>query len=232
MTDREHEPQSKSNRGAPGPAADAGEAAALDARGPDELAAPRLDPTAPARPSAPAQSKFESGPVTFVPGPMPVAAPPMSAATPVAPQARSNSFGAAAFGHAPSPEVAPGGPADADNLDDLDEEPPVRPTIGQMVRRITPAMAVLTIGSVGSALFLLRAMTSHTTPVSVLMSAGVVTALVFLLDTVILTSATWRVSRDGEFGRALALALLGGVSAVICALALAGTLIMILVLNS
>ena len=121
---------------------------------------------------------------------------------------------------------------DADDDLDPDEGPSARPTLRDMLRRISPAIAALTVGSVGSALFLVRAMTSHTTPVGVLMSAGVVTALVFALDTVILSAATYSTSKTEAAGWALLFALLGGISAVICALALAGSLIMILVLNS
>jgi hypothetical protein len=115
---------------------------------------------------------------------------------------------------------------------DLDQEvrPPV--TIRDRLRHISPALATLTVGSIGSAFFLARAVTSHTTPVAVLLSAGVVTALAFAMDTSICSAATYRASRDGEAGRALLFAVLGGVSAVICALAISGTLVMILVMNS
>ena len=74
-------------------------------------------------------------------------------------------------------------------------------------------------------------MTSHTTPVAILLGAGVVTGLVFGLDAVIASVATYRRSQDGETGRAVLLALVGGIAAVICASALAGSLIMVLALN-
>ena len=65
----------------------------------------------------------------------------------------------------------------------------------------------------------------------VLLGAGVVTGLVFGLDAVIASVATYRRSQDGETGRAVLLALVGGIAAVICASALAGSLIMVLALN-
>ena len=129
---------------------------------------------------------------------------------------------------APDAEDAAPLPAADDELEPEDEVP----TIRDRLRRLSPAVVILTVASVGSALFLVLALTSHTTPVAALMSAGVVTALVFALDTVICSAATYRFSQTEEFGSALATALLGGISAVICAVAMAATLIMILVLNS
>ena len=128
----------------------------------------------------------------------------------------------------PDAEDAAPSPAADDELEPEDEVL----TIRDRLRRLSPALVTLTVASVGSALFLVVALTSHTTPVAVLMSAGVVTALVFALDTVICSAATYRFSGTEEFGSALATALLGGISAVICAVAMAATLIMILVLNS
>ena len=80
--------------------------------------------------------------------------------------------------------------------------------------------------------FLALAMTSHTTPVAVLMSAAVVTSLVFALDTAICTAASYKAGERQESGRALLFALVGGISALVCAGATAGTLILILVLTS
>jgi hypothetical protein len=216
-----------------------------------ERAAVALEPApdAPPRPSFAPQSKVGAawGSGTFTPlpeaPPLPVAAPapatplpeapplPVAAPAPL-PVAAPAPLPVAAPAHPLPPAPAAAAPLPVDIDDEPEDAPLPRPTFRELIRRITPAMAILTIGSVGSALFLLRAMTSHTTPIAVLMSAGVVTALVFALDTVILTAATYRESRTGESGRSLALALLGGISAVICALALAGTLILMLVLNS
>jgi hypothetical protein len=64
------------------------------------------------------------------------------------------------------------------------------------------------------------------------MSAAVVTGLIFGADSVISSVGMYRAGHDGEGGRAVLLALVGGVSAVICAGAFAGMAVMILVLNS
>jgi len=103
-------------------------------------------------------------------------------------------------------------------------------TLTDRLRRLSPVYATLTVVSIGSVIFLSLALTSHTTPIAVLLSAGVVTFLAFGLDAAICTVASYAAGQREEAGRALLFALLGGVSAVICALSLAGTLIMILVL--
>lgn len=112
----------------------------------------------------------------------------------------------------------------------FDERPASEMTLKDRLRRLSPVYVTLTVVSIGAVIFLALAMTSHTTPVAVLMSAGVVTFLAFGLDAAICTVASYGAGRREEAGRALLFALLGGVSAVICALAMAGTLIMILVL--
>jgi hypothetical protein len=100
------------------------------------------------------------------------------------------------------------------------------------LRHLSPAFVTLTVVSIGSAIFLMFAATSHTTPVGVLLSAAVVTTLAFALDTIICSGASYEAGRRERTGRAVAFALLGGVSAMICAVAASGTLIMILVLIS
>jgi hypothetical protein len=112
----------------------------------------------------------------------------------------------------------------------IDDRPASQLTLKDRLRRLSPVYATLTVVSIGSVIFLSLAMTSHTTPIAVLLSAGVVTFLAFGLDAAICTVAAYGAGRREEAGRALLFALLGGVSAVICALAMAGTLIMILVL--
>jgi hypothetical protein len=133
-----------------------------------------------------------------------------------------------------TPPVAP--PPAVTDQDDLDgdeletEEPPL--TLADRVRRLQPAPVILTIISVGAFVFLARAMTSHTTPVSVLLSAGVVTCLVFGIDAGVASVSTWSASRDGLTRRALLLSAVGGVAALISAGAFAGVLVLVLVLNS
>ncbi len=106
------------------------------------------------------------------------------------------------------------------------------PTMMQRVRRLQPAPVVLTVASLGSLVFLVKALTSHTTPLGVLLSAAVVTGLVFGADALVASRATWRASQDGETGTAFLLAFIGGISSLISLGALAGTLVMVLVLNS
>jgi hypothetical protein len=74
-------------------------------------------------------------------------------------------------------------------------------------------------------------MTSHTTPVPVLLSSAVVTGLAFGVDAVVASFMTWHAGQNGEGGKALLLALVGGMSAVIAAGAFAGTLILALLLK-
>jgi hypothetical protein len=134
------------------------------------------------------------------------------------------------------PEQVVAAPLLADDADSFTEDPAIdeRPasqlTLKDRLRRLSPVYTTLTVVSIGSVVFLALAMTSHTTPIAVLLSAGVVTFLAFGLDAAICTVASYGAGQREEAGRALLFALLGGVSAVICALSMAGTLIMILVL--
>ena len=131
------------------------------------------------------------------------------------------------------PAVAPAGPesdADVDDEEEGDDDLPL--TIRERVRRLPPAPILLSIGSIGALLFLLKAVTSHTTPVSVLLSASVVVGLVFGIDAVVASVATWRAGRKGESGWAIVLAICGGLAGLICAGSFAGMVVMILLLNS
>ncbi len=123
----------------------------------------------------------------------------------------------------PSSPAQPLGPEDED-------EPDL--TFGDRLRRLSPALVILGLGSIGALGFLMLAMTSHTTPVAVLLSAGVVVTLAFAVDSVIASIATWRAAvRDQEPGRALLLAMVAGGSAVVCAGALGATTVLLLVLT-
>jgi hypothetical protein len=122
---------------------------------------------------------------------------------------------------------------DADSLTQdsaFDDKPASQLTLKDRLRRLSPVYVTLAVVSIGSVIFLALAVTSHTTPIAVLLSAGVVTFLAFGLDAAICSVASYGAGRREEAGRALLFALVGGVSAVICALSMAGTLIMILVL--
>jgi hypothetical protein len=128
----------------------------------------------------------------------------------------------------PAVPVAPARPATGPS--EADDEPEL--TIGDRLRRLSPALVTLSAGSIASLIFLVIAMTSHTTPVAVLLSAGVVVGLIFATDAVIAAVATWRAAvRDEEPGRALLLAIVAGGSAVVCAAALGATTVLVLVLS-
>lgn len=166
-------------------------------------------PPAPAIPPPPAPAQV---------GPAPrYSAPPASAGEPVA---------------AVRPALAGVPAAEDDDDSSFDDEPDEPLTLKDRLRRLSPTFVTLTVGSFGSMVFLALAMTSHTTPVAVLMSAAVVTSLVFALDTAICTAASYKAGERQESGRALLFALVGGISALVCAGATAGTLILILVLTS
>ena len=123
------------------------------------------------------------------------------------------------------------GDDEADFDDDvLEAEIPL--TLADRLRRLSPALVLLSIGSIGSLVFLAFAMTSHTTPVPVLLSSAVVTGLAFAVDAVVASFMTWHAGQDGEARKALLLAVVGGTSAVIAAGAFAGTLILMLLLSS
>jgi hypothetical protein len=175
--------------------------------------------------------KAEVPPNAQVPGAVPT--PPTPAANPAPPAAAPSAW--------PDPgPVTPVMPVAAPVLADDEDSPAADPafddgpasqlTLKDRLRRLSPVYATLTVVSIGSVIFLSLAMTSHTTPIAVLLSAGVVTFLAFGLDAAICTVASYGAGQREEAGRALLFALLGGVSAVICALSMAGTLIMILVL--
>ena len=114
---------------------------------------------------------------------------------------------------------------------DADDEAKIPLTFADRLRRLSPALVILSILSIGSLAFLAFAMTSHTTPVPVLLSSAVVTGLAFAVDAAVASFMTWRAGQNGEGGKALLLALIGGTSAVVAAGAFAGTLILALLLK-
>ncbi len=158
-----------------------------------------------------------------VPPPAPPAPPPAS--MPAAPSAPTTA--------APSVPVADVPVAGAPHEEEVDseDEPALPVTIAARLRRLSPALVILAIGSIGSLVFLAFAVTSHTTPVPVLLSSAVVTGLAFAVDSAVASFSAWSAAKDGESGRALLLAVVGGITAVITSMALAGTVILILLLN-
>lgn len=151
---------------------------------------------------------------------VPVAAPPVPAAPP-----------------APVPAPVPAAPPTREPAEaalddaDADDEAKIPLTFADRLRRLSPALVILSILSLGSLAFLAFAMTSHTTPVPVLLSSAVVTGLAFAVDAAVASFMTWRAGQNGEGGKALLLALIGGTSAVVAAGAFAGTLILALLLK-
>ena len=187
-------------------------------------------PVVPAAPATPAQP--DPGEST---SPAPPAVPPAPAEAPgpaVAPAAAGPVFQAV---RAPGPSTAAPATrmthAEAGDDSDYDEDE-MPPTLVERLRRLSPAPVILTIGSLGSLVFLFLSVTSHTTPVAVLLSAAVVTGLIFGADAVIASVITWRASQNGETGMAFLGAIVGGVASIVCFGAFSGTLVLILVLNS
>lgn len=130
-----------------------------------------------------------------------------------------------------SSAVRPPDASDADDeFDDDDEDFPE--TVTERLLRIQPAPVILTAGSLASLVFLTVAMTSHTTPVPVLTGAAVIAGLIFGVDAIVASLATWRASKEGRVGWAFFLAMIGGIATLVSAGAFAGTLIIVLLLNS
>src|SRR5450830_41753 len=180
----------------------------------------------------PAQVKAVPGaPFVAVPAAPPVPAPPAAVPAPPVP---------APTVPAPPAAVPAANQDDAaeDSVDDeavldgavADDEAKIPLTFADRLRRLSPALVILSILSIGSLAFLAFALTSHTTPVPVLLSSAVVTGLAFAVDAVVASFMTWHAGQDGEARKALLLAVVGGMSAVIAAGAFAGTLILVLLL--
>ena len=181
----------------------------------------------------PAQVKAVPGaPFVAVPAAPPVPAPPAAVPAPPVP---------APTVPAPPAAVPAANQDDAaeDSVDDeavldgavADDEAKIPLTFADRLRRLSPALVILSILSIGSLAFLAFALTSHTTPVPVLLSSAVVTGLAFAVDATVASFMTWRAGQNGEGGKALLLALIGGMSAVVAAGAFAGTLILALLLK-
>ena len=178
---------------------------------------PRVAPPTPPRVAPPTPPRAATPPRTIPSSPASAGAESVATAVSPAPQ-----------GDAGASEA---GDDEADFDDDvLEAEIPL--TLADRLRRLSPALVLLSIGSIGSLVFLAFVITSHTTPVPVLLSSAVVTGLAFAVDAVVASFMTWHAGQDGEARKALLLAVVGGTSAVIAAGAFAGTLILMLLLSS
>ena len=93
--------------------------------------------------------------------------------------------------------------------------------------RITPGVAILAIALVGSALFALYTITVRdASQIPLLASGAVALGMVFIALAGYCVRATWQAGVDGRNGRALGLAVAGGVAAIIGSGCLAGAIIL------
>ena len=97
-------------------------------------------------------------------------------------------------------------------------------------RRLTPGIVFLAIALIGSLLFVAYAVNVRdTSQIPLLAAGGAAVGIAFIALAVYTLRAVWRAGVDGRNGRALGLALLGGVAAMIGAVFLAGAVIGFLV---
>ena len=96
-------------------------------------------------------------------------------------------------------------------------------------RRLTPGVLFLVIALVGSAAFVLYAITVRDASQIPLLAAGsAVLGIVFIALAAYGLRLTWRAGTDGRSGQAIGLALGGGIAAIIGAGCLAGAIILFL----
>jgi len=201
---------------------------------------PEPAPVSPPPPDSKGQNSAAEAPLppghASEPKPLPaIPARPIAPVPPSAPEPEPEPEPAPAAGLEPD-QGADSGPEYEDEdpqaePDDDDAEPEVSLTISQRLRRVSPALVTMAVGSIGSAIFLAFAMTSHTTPVSVLLTAAVVTGLIFLLDSVVSAVISVRAALNGESGRALLYAMIFGVASVTCAGSFAALVILCITLG-
>lgn len=102
------------------------------------------------------------------------------------------------------------------------------PHIGSV--RITPTRVTLVVAVVGSVAFLAYAITVRDPDQIPMLSAGaVVLGLVFAALGVAGVIATYRAASDGHGGRAFAMAIMGGIAAVVAFACFSGAVILALV---
>jgi hypothetical protein len=95
--------------------------------------------------------------------------------------------------------------------------------------RISPGVAMLVVAMVGSVLFVLYTITVRDASQIPLLAAGsVALGLVFIALAVYCVRATWLAGVDGRNGRALLLAIAGGIAAILGSGCLAGAIILFL----
>ena len=110
----------------------------------------------------------------------------------------------------------------------------VRPRRPQASRRgavplpnVTPGMVILGVALVGSLLFALYTITVRdASQIPLLASGAVALGIVFIALAIYCVRATWRAGVDGRNGRAIGLAVAGGISAIVGSGCLAGAIIL------
>lgn len=122
---------------------------------------------------------------------------------------------------------------DEEPFEDEELERAERPKLplSERLKRTPPALVILTVAAIGSWGFLAWQLASRTAPISVLTSCAVVTGLVYVAVTIVCAIATYRAGSEGRIGRALLLAFIGGVAAIVAALSFAGALVLFLALG-
>lgn len=97
------------------------------------------------------------------------------------------------------------------------------------VPRISPGVAMLVVAMIGSVLFVLYTITVRDASQIPLLAAGsVALGLVFIALAVYCVRATWLAGVDGRNGRAILLAIAGGIAAILGSGCLAGAIILFL----
>jgi hypothetical protein len=134
---------------------------------------------------------------------------------------------------APGAQTPPGDGPDASEYDEfwdtLDDEPAARRPLMSRLRRLPPTVVLLSAASFVSVAILALSMTVRDLQLPALVAAAVVTGIVFSADTAALARSTYRAGGDGRSGRALLLALVGGVAAIIAGLSFGWAAVIVLI---
>ena len=97
------------------------------------------------------------------------------------------------------------------------------------MRRISPGLVILAIALIGSLAFAAYAVTVRdTSQIPLFASGGVALGIVFSALALYLLRATWRAGVEERGGRALGLAVAGGIAAIIGFSCIAGAVILFL----
>jgi hypothetical protein len=97
------------------------------------------------------------------------------------------------------------------------------------IPEVTPGVAILAVALIGSVLFLLYTITVRDASQIPLLAAGAVAlGIAFIALAGYCVRATWLAGVDGRNGRALGLAVAGGIAAIIGSGCLAGAIILFL----